>query len=75
VSATWALVAGATGWEFADRPTAHIVGAMRLDADQAWRLLTNNLPPEQHDSLDVRGTDEIVRTLRRTRAIIGAPNG
>jgi hypothetical protein len=48
---------------------------MRLDADQAWRLLTNNLTPEEHASLDVTGSEPIVRVLRRTRAIIGSPNG
>jgi uncharacterized protein (TIGR03083 family) len=75
VTASWTLVASTAGWAFADAPTARVVATMRLDADQAWRLLTNNLPPEQHGALDVRGTDEIVQALRRTRAIIGAPNG
>jgi uncharacterized protein (TIGR03083 family) len=75
VTATWTLVASATGWDFIDQAASNVVATMRLDADQAWRLLTNNLPPEQHGALDVRGRDEIVHALRRTRAIIGAPNG
>jgi hypothetical protein len=48
---------------------------MRVDADRAWRLLTNNLPPEQHTHPEVGGSAPIVRALLRTRAIIGAPNG
>jgi hypothetical protein len=75
VTARWILVASATGWDFVDSPTSNIVASMRLDADQAWRLLTNNLPPDQHSAVDVSGQEPIVQALRRTRAIIGAPNG
>jgi uncharacterized protein (TIGR03083 family) len=75
VMARWILVASATGWNFAEEPTSRIVATMRFDGDQAWRLLTNNLPPDQHGAIDVSGTEPIVRALRRTRAIIGAPNG
>lgn len=75
VTARWSLVASATGWDFAEQPTSRVVATMRLDADQAWRLLTNNLPPDQHHTVEVSGSEPIVRALRRTRAIIGAPNG
>jgi hypothetical protein len=47
---------------------------MRMDADQAWRLLTNNLPRDQHVAIEAHGDEAIVRALLRTRAIIGAPN-
>jgi uncharacterized protein (TIGR03083 family) len=75
VTARWTLVASANGWDFIEAPTSTVVASMRLDADQAWRLLTNNLPPDQHSAVDVRGHAPIVQALRRTRAIIGAPNG
>jgi uncharacterized protein (TIGR03083 family) len=75
VERRWTLVASATGWRFAAASDGPVVGAMRLDADVAWRLLTNNLPADQHDALDVTGAAPIVRALVQTRAIIGTPNG
>jgi len=47
------------------------VAVARLDADVAWRLLTNNLARDA--TLDIIGDPAIVAVLRRTRAIIGAP--
>jgi uncharacterized protein (TIGR03083 family) len=73
-SATWFLVAGATGWRFADKPGSQTVGRLRMTTDQAWRLLTNNLPPSEQRHLELSGDPRVVEVLRSTRAIIGAPN-
>ena len=59
-------------WEFAEEAAGDVVAAARLDADEAWRLLTNNLPPDA--ALDITGAPAIVDVLRRTRAIIGSPD-
>jgi hypothetical protein len=74
ITTTWNLIAQDTGWEFAGQPTKRVVASMVVDPDQAWRLLTNNLPPDEHDAVKVRGNAPIVRALLRTRAIIGTPN-
>lgn len=47
---------------------------MDLTTEQAWRVLTNNFPTEQHQSLVTSADRTITDTLLRTRAIIGAPN-
>lgn len=72
VEATWLLVAGAHGWDFADEPGTQLVARACLTTDQAWRLLTGNLAPAEHDGLDLDGDDRIVDVVRRTRAVIGA---
>ncbi len=59
-------------WEFAEEAAGDVVAAARLDADEAWRLLTNNLPPDA--ALDITGAPAIVDVLRRTRASIGSPD-
>jgi len=43
-----------------------------MDAEQAWRLLTNNMPVAGQADLTVSGDDAITGILLRTRAIIGA---
>jgi hypothetical protein len=69
----WLVVRQSEGWRFADDAGRRFVGKMRLTTDQAWRLLTNNLPARDQAELDIEGGDEITAILRRTRAIIGAP--
>jgi hypothetical protein len=44
-----------------------------MTTEQAWRLLSNNLRVDRDGDVHTSGDPEIVRTLRRTRAIIGAP--
>jgi hypothetical protein len=44
-----------------------------MTAEQAWRLLTNNLPASEQADLTVSGDDVITTILLRTRAIIGTP--
>ena len=70
---TWHLVAAETGWQFGDQPGPRLVGNLAMNAEQAWRLLTNNMPAAGQADLTVSGDDAITAILLRTRAIIGAP--
>jgi uncharacterized protein (TIGR03083 family) len=70
---TWHLVAAETGWQFSDQPGPRLAGSLAMDAEQAWRLLTNNMPAAGQAALTVSGDDVITAILLRTRAIIGAP--
>jgi len=70
----WFLESGAQGWSFTDSPGSDVVARMRLTADEAWRLLTNNMAIEEQRLLEVSGDPGIVSVLRRTRAMIGVPN-
>ena len=69
---TWHLVAAETGWQFSDQPGPRLAGSLAMDAEQAWRLLTNNMPVAGQADLTVSGDDAITGILLRTRAIIGA---
>ncbi|MET0459022.1 MAG: maleylpyruvate isomerase N-terminal domain-containing protein [Ilumatobacteraceae bacterium] len=73
VARTWFLEANGTGWRLADELSGPVVARAVLSTDQAWRLLTNNLPPAELDELDLSGDPAVVDVLRRTRAIIGEP--
>jgi hypothetical protein len=44
-----------------------------MTTDQAWRLLSNNLPGADQRGLDLVGDETIAAILVGTRAIIGAP--
>jgi uncharacterized protein (TIGR03083 family) len=70
---TWHLVAAETGWQFGDQPGPRLVGNLAMNAEQGWRLLTNNMPAAGEADLTVSGDDAITAILLRTRAIIGAP--
>ena len=69
---TWHLVATQTGWQFGDQPGPRLAGSLAMNAEQAWRLLTNNMPAAGQADLTVSGDDAITAILLRTRAIIGA---
>jgi uncharacterized protein (TIGR03083 family) len=73
VAASWCLVATGTAWAFRDEPGDRRVASLAATTEQAWRLLTNNLPAGEHARLQVSGDERIVDALRRTRAIIGTP--
>jgi uncharacterized protein (TIGR03083 family) len=73
VSRTWQLIASPAGWDYRDQPGAHLVASLALTTEQAWRLLTNNLPAAEQAQLTVSGDDAITGILRHTRAIIGTP--
>ncbi len=70
----WHLVAGTDGWRYRPRPGTQIRATMNLATEQAWRLLTNNLPVGEQHQLHLTGDDTVVDVLRKTRAIIGTPN-
>jgi uncharacterized protein (TIGR03083 family) len=70
---SWHLVAGEAGWQFGDQPGPRLAGRLAMNAEQAWRLLTNNMPAAGPADLTVSGDDAITAILLRTRAIIGAP--
>ena len=75
VAETWWLVARDGGWDFAPQPGTREVAAISLTTDQAWRLLSNNLDPEERAAIDhtSHGDDQLVGILMNTRAIIGDP--
>ena len=70
---TWHLVAAEIGWQFGDQPGPRLAGSLAMNAEQAWRLLTNNMPAAGQAALTVSGDDAVTAILVRTRAIIGAP--
>jgi hypothetical protein len=74
VAATWHLVSDGRQWAFRPAPGARTVARLAMTTDQAWRLLTNNLPREDQGELRLTGDESVTHALRRTRAIIGAPN-
>ena len=73
VPRTWQLVATAAGWEYRDEPGARVVASLGLTTEQAWRLLTNNLPAAEQTHLTTSGDAAIITVLLGTRAIVGAP--
>jgi uncharacterized protein (TIGR03083 family) len=73
VDRTWFLVAGPSGWEFRDQPGTRGAAAMSLSTEQAWRLLTNNLPAAERARITAAGDPAVLTVLDRTRAIIGVP--
>jgi hypothetical protein len=70
---TWHLVSTPAGWEFRTRPGPRPVAELSMSTDEAWRLLSNNLPASDVERLRLSGDEAIVDVLRRTRSIIGTP--
>ena len=73
VTETWHLVAAGTGWHFDDQPGTRTVASLAMSTEDAWRLLTNNLPAGRRSDLAASGDGAITGILFRTRAIIGEP--
>jgi uncharacterized protein (TIGR03083 family) len=73
VTVTWHLVAAGTGWCFDDQPGTRTVASLAMSTEDAWRLLTNNLPAGRRSGLAASGDGAITGILLRTRAIIGEP--
>jgi uncharacterized protein (TIGR03083 family) len=73
VTKTWHLVAAGTGWRFDDQPGTRPAASLAMSTEDAWRLLTNNLPAARRSALAASGDGAITGILLRTRAIIGAP--
>jgi uncharacterized protein (TIGR03083 family) len=68
----WNLVSDGTTWQFRAGDSGPPVAILQATTERAWRLLTNNLDRAVHGDVVTSGDAEIVETLRRTRAIIGA---
>ncbi|MDQ2811077.1 MAG: maleylpyruvate isomerase N-terminal domain-containing protein [Actinomycetota bacterium] len=73
VHQTWQLVAGTAGWAYRDQPGPRAVARLTMSTEQAWRLLTSNLPAAGQADLALSGDETITGILLRTRAIIGTP--
>jgi uncharacterized protein (TIGR03083 family) len=73
VTRAWQLVAGPAGWAYRDEPGPRLAASLAMSTEQAWRLLTSNLPAARRAGLTLTGDGEIASTLLHTRAIIGAP--
>ena len=67
------LVATPVGWYFQPEPGSQCVASLSMTTDQAWRLLSNNLPVDEQSSLRLIGDERVLGVLRKTRAIVGAP--
>jgi uncharacterized protein (TIGR03083 family) len=73
VTLTWQLVAAPAGWEYRDEAGPRLVATLAMTTDQAWRLLTNNLPAAERSRVTASGDQTVLGILFRTRAIIGTP--
>jgi uncharacterized protein (TIGR03083 family) len=73
VTVTWHLVATPAGWEYRDEPGPRVIASLEMTTEQAWRLLTNNLPAADRSSIAASGDETVLGILLRTRAIIGTP--
>jgi uncharacterized protein (TIGR03083 family) len=73
VTMTWHLVVAGTGWRFDDQPGTRVVASLAMSTEDAWRLLTNNLPAGRRSELAASGDGAITGILLRTRAITGEP--
>lgn len=77
VTVTWWLVASPAGWRFRDEPGPRTVASLAMTTEQAWRMLTNNLPASERSRIIASGVGsgagEILDILYQTRAIIGVP--
>lgn len=70
---TWHLVAGGGQWEFRSESGTRVVAGLSMTTDQAWRLLTNNLTPDEAAGLGTSGDPRILEVILGTRGIIGSP--
>lgn len=68
----WKLPTACPRWDVLDASDRDVIARGSLSADQAWRLLTNNL--DRDVDLALRGDDHIVGVFARTRATIGHAN-
>jgi len=73
VTMTWHLVATGTGWRFEGQPGTRQAASLAMSTEDAWRLLTNNLPAGRRAELAASGDGAVTGILLRTRAIIGEP--
>jgi len=51
VTVTWWLVASPAGWRFCHEPGPRTVASLAMTTEQAWRMLTNNLPASERSRI------------------------
>jgi uncharacterized protein (TIGR03083 family) len=73
VAETWFLVSDGDSWDFHDEPARRTIVSLAMTADQAWRLLSNNLTPESREAIEITGAPDTIGVLLNTRAIVGDP--
>jgi hypothetical protein len=73
VTVTWHLVSSSAGWEYRDAPGPRVMATLGMTTEQAWRLLTNNLPAAERPRFAASGDEAVLGILLQTRAIIGSP--
>lgn len=69
----WILESDGRDWRFTPTVANDVIASIRMTADQAWRLLTNNHRKDTLDAIETSGDATIVTALTLTRAIIGEP--
>lgn len=72
VERNWRWTSSGIGWAPSEEQAQTLV---TMPTRTAWRLLTNGLDPREWPSPSPAGDTAIARTLLRTRAILGTPNG
>lgn len=76
VSRFWRFTSDGDRWVRAEGPDgSEPTVEFRVDADVAWRLLTNGLSAAQLPTPEKDEDSDLSRVLLRTRAIIGLPEG
>jgi uncharacterized protein (TIGR03083 family) len=73
VAVTWQLVATPAGWDYREEPGPQVVASLDMTTEQAWRLLTNNLPAAERGGLTAAGDETLIGLLYQARAVIGTP--
>jgi hypothetical protein len=69
------LVAAGSGWRFEDQPSTRVVASLAMSTEDAWRLLTSNLPAGRRTELAASGDSLVTGILLHTRTIIGVSEG
>ncbi len=73
VERRWLLAYNDAAWSFVQEAGKRVIARAEMSSSDAWRLLTNNMPPSEQRRLRVEGDPTVVDVLLRTRAIIGIP--
>jgi uncharacterized protein (TIGR03083 family) len=72
VDRSWRWESTGSAWKASDGDAKTV---LTMTTAQAWRLLTNGLEPKHWPEVSPSADTAIARTLARTRAILGSPNG
>jgi hypothetical protein len=67
----WSVVRGDSGWQVLRGRAEHAAASLSTDADSAWRLLYNALPPnEAGDRVSVRGNRTLAEPMFSARSVM-----